>query len=70
MPNARKMDLEAVERRVKALPNDALAEVVLYAFGGLYVEHDDKVNPDKQVSGADYIEHMAGILRRHGLTPE
>lgn len=68
---------KSYEDKIKALPKEALAMIALYAFGGLYLDMKSTegivrefVNPDKQVSGADYVQHMAGILDLYGLTPE
>jgi len=40
----------------------------------LYLDHDDQEaefwNPDKQWSGADVCQDLAGILDQHGLVPD
>lgn len=54
------------------LSKAALIEIVSYAQGGLYWDMDDRGefwNRDKEVGGSDFIEHIARILDKHGLTP-
>mgnify|MGYP001572789945 CR=1 FL=1 len=59
-----------VRSDINRLPVEALVEIAEHAFGGLYLGHDDEVDPEKEVSGADYVERMAEVLERHGIVPE
>lgn len=60
--------------RIKALPREALEEIAHYAVGALWGMSADgrkiyAYDLDKDVSGSDFIDHMSGVLDRHGLTP-
>lgn len=54
------------------LSREALIEIASYARDYLYLDIvDDREvwNPDKDVSGYDYIDHMNLVLGKYGLIP-
>jgi hypothetical protein len=55
------------------LSQDELLRIVRAVQCRLYLDHDDQGaefwNPDKQWSGADVCQDLAGILDQHGLVP-
>jgi hypothetical protein len=61
-------------RTVSDLDREQLAEIVKSIQAFLYLDLDrqgtEDWNPDKQWSGADVCEHVAGLLGQHELVPE
>ena len=61
-------------RSPSSLTRDELCSIVVSIRDFLYVErHDDNdayFDPDKACNGADFVEHVIGLLDRHGLAPE
>ncbi len=61
-------------RTANDLDREELAEIVAAVQGILYLDVDQRGaeywNPDKQWSGADVCEHVAGLLDKHGLVPQ
>lgn len=55
--------------KISELSRDDLEEIVRYSLHGLYM-WDDAWTLDREISGSDYIEHMANILNHHALVPE
>jgi hypothetical protein len=61
-----------VVRNMRDLSREALVEIAEYARGGLYLDIGllgEFYNLDKDVSGADFIEHMTNVLGKHDLIP-
>ena len=57
----------------RELSREALIEIAECAQDGLYWDvrgTQEFWNLDKDVSGSDFIEHMTGVLAKHGLEPE
>ncbi len=53
------------------LTKTELVKIALYARDFLFLTVDSaEYTLDKEVSGADYIEHMTGILATYGLVPK
>jgi len=60
-------------RKLTDLSREELIEIAEYATGFLYLDMVDGTevwNPDKDVSGYDYIDHMNFVLGKHDLVPE
>jgi hypothetical protein len=58
---------------VDTLSREALIEIAEYARDGLFLDvgpTGEFYNPEKEVSGADYIEHMSLVLGKHGVVPD
>jgi hypothetical protein len=55
------------------LSQDELLGIVRAVQCCLYLDHDDQEakfwNPDKQWSGADVCQDLAGLFDQHGLVP-
>jgi hypothetical protein len=57
----------AMRLRVKKLPRVSLEEIALCAITSLWFDDNGRHEPDKGVSGADFVDAMIDILSRHGL---
>ena len=55
------------------LSQDELLDIVQAVQRRLYLDHDNEGaefwNPDKQWSGADVCQDLAGLFDQHGLVP-
>jgi hypothetical protein len=59
---------------LKNVKRESLAEIASWAQGMLFLHADEGSDDhtwslDKEVSGADFIDHMTTILSKHGLVP-
>ena len=61
-------------RKVSDLDHEQLVQIVESIQGFLYLDLDNRGtefwNPDKEWSGADVCEHVAGLLGQHDLVPD
>ena len=56
-----------------SLGREALVEIARYAQGFLFLDIVDDADVwtlDKDVSGADFVDHMISILSKHRLAPD
>lgn len=59
-------------KRPKDLPREVLEEIVDHAQSLLFRENNEVIEiwtPNKDVSGADFVENMTYVLDKHGLAP-
>jgi hypothetical protein len=68
-------DMDLAEKAIRRLPKEALVEIVLYAFGGLWSDEDGNVSADNEFSPdaerwLRYADHMCAVMDEYGLTPD